>query len=175
MNNKDILIDMQVIDTFDKLNTTYHFKINQKNKDNVDYIMKLINDEMMILNYTRSDIVDMLIIYQFKLKDSEYKNVLWSCFGDIMVENLKNNISEDSIQCRDCGNRFVPNYHNEKLCDECAKYKPVEEKIIKCVDCGEEVVVDTGARQSDRCDKCYEMYRKRYKATKERERRKKLM
>ena len=98
MNNKDILIDTNVTDKFDELNTAYHFQINQKNKRNVNYIMKLVNDEMMKLgrklNYSRSDIVDMLIVYLFKLKDSEHKNVLWSCFGDVIVENLKNNIQK---------------------------------------------------------------------------------
>ena len=163
MCNKDILVDMEVIEKFDELNTTYHFKINQKNKSNVNYIMKLVNDEMMTLNYSRSDIVDMLVVYQFKLKDSEYKNVLWNCFGDVIVENLKNNISEDSIQCRDCGNRFIPNYHNEKLCDKCAKYQPIENKTINCIDCGKEVVVDGIVKNKKRCDECQKEHNKAVK------------
>lgn len=158
MNNKDILIDTNVTDKFDELNTTYHFQINQKNKRNVNYIMKLVNDKMMKLgrklNYSRSDIVDMLIVYLFKLKDSEHKNVLWSCFGDVIVENLKNNIPEDSIQCEKCGHRFIPNYHNEKLCDKCSVYQPIGTKIIVCIDCSKEVEVDAKDNKTARCDDC---------------------
>lgn len=160
MHNKDILVDMEVIEKFDELNTMYHFKINQKNKSNVNYIMKLVNDEIMTLGYDRSDIVDMLVAYQFKLTDSEHKNVLWSCFGDVIVENLRNNISEDSIQCRDCGNRFIPNYHNEKLCNKCATYQPIENKTIACIDCGKEVLVDARNMTKVRCDGCQKEHRK---------------
>lgn len=167
MNNKDILIDTNVTDKFDELNTTYHFQINQKNKRNVNYIMKLVNDEMMKLglklNYSRSDIVDMLIVYLFKLKDSEHKNVLWSCFGDVIVENLKNNIPEDSIQCEKCGHRFIPNYHNEKLCDNCSVYQPMGTKIIVCIDCSKEVKVDARNMTKTRCDECYKIYRRKKK------------
>ena len=45
-------------------------------------------------------------------------------------------------------------------------------KYIQCIDCGEWVEVDIKDSQTNRCKSCYTAYRKRYKAEKERNRRK---
>ena len=88
--------------------------------------------------------------------------------------NLKNNIPENSIQCKKCGLRFIPNKSNQKLCDKCSTYQPIGIKIIKCIDCGKDIEVDALDNQTNRCEKCYEIYRKKYKAIKEKERRDRL-
>ena len=38
-------------------------------------------------------------------------------------------------------------------------YKPQEEKIIKCIDCGKEFII-TGNSKRARCNNCYKEYRK---------------
>ena len=51
--------------------------------------------------------------------------LLWSCFGDVIVENLKKNISGLGKVCQMCGHRFVPDkYVGERqvVCsEECAR------------------------------------------------------
>ena len=37
----------------------------------------------------------------------------------------------------------------------------VEIKIIKCIDCGKEVEVDSRNMTKERCDECYEIHRKK--------------
>ena len=59
-------------------------------------------------------------------------------------------------------------------CDVCGNYQPIETKTIICIDCGKEVEVDALDNQTNRCEKCYEIYRKKYKAIKEKERRDRL-
>lgn len=52
-------------------------------------------------------------------KRSQYKDTLWLCFGDIIVENLKNNIKEKYIYCEKCGT-LVEYYNNKKYCKDCS-------------------------------------------------------
>ncbi len=63
-----------------------------------------------------------------------------------------------SIQCDKCGERFVPNAPNQKLCDKCGAYQPQETKTIICVDCGKEVVVDSKDNETCRCEECRKIH-----------------
>lgn len=164
MKNKFIEIDDVVIDTYNKLNRKYHYQIEQKNKENVLYIIKTIRDELLSLEYDENDVCDMLVRELFSNRKTKNKELLFQCFGGIIVKNLKNNIPSDSIQCEKCGERFVPNAPNQKKCDRCNKYQPQETKIIKCIDCCEEVVVDSLSRRI-RCDECYKKERSRINAS----------
>lgn len=41
-----------------------------------------------------------------------------------------------------------------KYCEECAKYEPIGEKTVVCVDCGAEFVVDGSNKRTYRCAEC---------------------
>ena len=162
MSNKDIEIDNSVIAIYNQLNKEYHFKINQKNKNNVDYIIKVVREKMLSLGYNEIDITDMLVKYLYGTKKTSHKEILWSCFGEVIVENLKNNIPIGSIQCEKCGCRFIKKVYNQKLCDTCSTYQPIGTKTITCIDCGKEVEVDAKDTKTNRCDRCYKAYRTEY-------------
>lgn len=121
MNNKFIKIDDDVIEKYNDLNQKYHFKVEQKNKDNVNYIVSQIKKELLNFNYSEIEITDMLVRHLYSHKKTPHKEILWQCFGDVLVNNLKNNIPANSIQCEKCGERFVPKNNKQKYCDECAK------------------------------------------------------
>ena len=160
MKNKFIEIDENIIDEYNILNREYHFKIEQKNQDNVNYIIGIVKEKLLSLNYCESDITDMLVKHLYSHKKTPHKEILWKCFGNVIVENLKNNIPVDSIQCEKCGERFIQNASNQKLCDTCGTYQPIGTKTIICIDCGEEVEVDALSRRI-RCDKCQKTERQR--------------
>jgi hypothetical protein len=63
MKNKFIEIDDIVIDTYNKLNRKYHYQIEQKNKDNVTYIIKIIKEELLSFEYDLNDVCNMLEDY----------------------------------------------------------------------------------------------------------------
>ncbi|MDR2277357.1 MAG: hypothetical protein LBE23_05820 [Vagococcus sp.] len=153
MRNKEIDLSNEVIDTYNILNKKYHFRIEQKNQSNVEYIVKLIRDELLVLGYIESDLSDILVKYLYT-KKTAHKEVLWKCFGENIVNNLKSNINPNSIQCEKCGKRFVQEHHNQKLCNKCSDYQPIGTKIIKCVDCGKEFEIDSRNMTKDRCDEC---------------------
>lgn len=163
MKNKFIEIDETVISTYNKLNRKYHFLIEQKNKENINYVLKLIKDELLSLEYNEHDISDMLVRELFSNRKTKNKEILFQCFGHIIVENLNNNIPKNSIQCEKCGDRFVKSFHNQRFCNKCTTYEPLGKKIIKCVDCGKEVEVDARNMTKNRCDECYKVYRRKKK------------
>jgi hypothetical protein len=121
MNNKFISIDKEIIEEYNKLNKAYHFKIDQKNQNNVNYIIYIVKDELLKLSNNESELTDILVKYLYSCRKTPHKEILWKCFGDTIVKNLRNNVSEYSIQCEKCGERFIPNNNKQKYCNICAK------------------------------------------------------
>ena len=142
-----------------ELNKVYHFKID---KDYVDMprdsitntqmkhdlffkrVGNEIKTELSQFGYSESEVVDILVKFLYHVKPSKHKAALWFCYGDYIVENLKRN------NCK------------------------ADTKIIQCIDCGEWFESSIFDSAKDRCDECYEVYRKKYKALKEKERRERL-
>lgn len=61
-------------------------------------------------------IVNTLVVYLYTLRNSSSKKTLWACFGDIIVQNLKNNVSGKERICKVCGKRFTPKVDNQICC-----------------------------------------------------------
>lgn len=81
--------------------------------------------------------------------------------------NWKNNGGYD--KCESCGRLFRKSRYR-KYCHECAKYQPTGDKIVICVDCGQEFTVDARNMTKCRCDDCQVEYRRKW----DRERKRKL-
>lgn len=79
------------------------------------------------------------------------------------------------IRCDKCG-KLIRKIGTKKYCPDCLNdnpyYDPIETKIIKCIDCGKELEVDSKDTKTERCNDCYIKYRRIYKAQKEKNRRK---
>jgi len=88
-------------------------------------------------------------------------------------QNIEKNLSEGSAYCVKCGVRFIKDTPQRIYCTspKCQEYQPIGTKVIKCVDCGKKFEVDARNMTKVKCDPCYEMHRKKYKAEKEKERR----
>ena len=57
-------------------------------------------------------------------------------------------------ECKSCGRLFKVRT-NGQYCKKCSPvYKPVETKIITCVDCGNEVIINGNSSRKIRCDDC---------------------
>ena len=95
------------------------------------YLPKYVRDK--IIEETRYDldyITNTLVVYFYTIKKSSNKELLWSCFGDIIVENLKKNV-KDKI-CPICGKRFVPAVNNQIVCSEpCARLIKAQKQYIR--------------------------------------------
>lgn len=140
MSNKSILCSKEVSDLYNELNKQYRYMINMKDEyvDNMRYIACKIREEFGKFGYSDETITDMLVEYLYG-KDKRYKQLLWFCYGQCIVNNLENNVLNDPELKEELG------------------YKKT--KIIQCIDCGEwfEVPIES---KSDRCEFCNTIYQR---------------
>lgn len=102
--------------------------------------------ELSSLGYSDLDITDILVRYLYGIKQSKYKDILWTCYGDYIYTNIKRNFSKLNI----------------------------EKKTIQCVDCLKWFYVSNNDNVTNRCCNCYQKYRKKRKIETQKERRNKL-
>ena len=173
MNNAKINTDEKVIEKYNELNNTYHFRLDKKSEDvnKMNYVLSTIKSDLLEFGYDEIQITDMLVKYLFT-KRTDRKKILWKCFGDIIVDNLKRNIAANSRMCSKCGSRFLQDADNQKLCNKCSTYQPISTKTINCIDCGEEVEIDGIVKNKKRCDNCQKKYIRKLKTDKQKEYRK---
>lgn len=96
-------------------------EINESVDDEDLWIYKKIREKLLVfgeVNY----VVNTLVNYCYTVKVNSSKKILWSCFGDVLVGNLKKNTEDLGNICPICGKRFVPINSLQKCCSiECAK------------------------------------------------------
>ena len=88
------------------------------------YMYEKIREEILKVNSNVEYVVNVLIKYLYETKPTGKKLLLWSSFGDVLVENLNNNIDEtigkDIVLCERCGERVEITTGNKTYCsDEC--------------------------------------------------------
>lgn len=134
MENSTIICSKEVSDLYDELNKQYRYMINMKDEyiDNLRYVACKIRDEFSKFGYSNETITDMLVEYLYG-RDKRYKQLLWFCYGQYVVNNLEKNISVNKtkvIQCIDCGEWFEIDIYNSKTC-RCENCQHEETKRIK--------------------------------------------
>ena len=138
MQNSGIICSKEVSDLYDRLNKQYRYMVNMKDEyaDNLRYVACKIRDEFSAVGYANETIADMLIEYLYG-RNKRYKQLLWFCYGQYVVNNLEENIG-------------VP-----------------KTKFIQCEDCGEWFETDSSNKRSSRCPGCQEINRREYKKIKQ--------
>jgi hypothetical protein len=136
MNNKNIESNQDIIDIYTELDLKKHFMIDNSDDgetNNVTYLYNEIKNKILKINNDINYVVDVLVEYLYKDKKSSYKTTLWECFGDIIVDNLRNNINksieDDYILCEVCGERIEDTTSNKKYCKKCAKKINIQKTI----------------------------------------------
>lgn len=134
MKNKTINCDNSVIDLYNKLNSKYRymFNNNENNITNLNYIKGKLLEEFRSFGYSDDEITDMLVYYLYTNK-KRYKQLLWGLFGDIIYNNLCNNIANQKskiIQCDYCGDYFEVGIKNTKAC-RCLTCQSIVNRQIK--------------------------------------------
>ena len=67
-------------------------------------------------------VVNTLVAYLYTVRKTSAKKGLWDSFGDVIIQNLKNNLNQESKICKICGKRFVPKRIDQVTCSvECAR------------------------------------------------------
>ena len=128
MKNKNVELNQEIINEYTKLDLRHHFMVNKTDEgetSNIVYLYNEIRNKLLELNKDTYYVTDVLVKYLYNHKKSNYKTTLWECFGDVVIENLKNNvekkIGDDTILCEICGERIEVEgkAYSKKYCNEC--------------------------------------------------------
>ena len=131
MSNPQIICSKEVSDLYDELNKQYRYMINMKDEyiDNLRYIACKIRKEFAQFGYSEETITDMLVEYLYG-KGKRYKQLLWFCYGQYVVNSLERNIEVKKT------------------------------KFIQCIDCGEWIEVPVNDGMTCRCENCLKIYKR---------------
>lgn len=117
-----------IIDLYEELDKKKFFSKPQDEYIENDYDLYMytkIRNELLDLNSDINYVVDVLVKHLYEKKKTNKKLSLWSAFGDVLVENLKNNIDEtvgkDVVLCERCGERVEKTNGRKRLCFECSQ------------------------------------------------------
>ena len=156
MNNPNIQVDKKLLKCYEKFNKTFRFKINMEDyrTNNLIIIYDEVKNKLSEFGYSDIEITDMLVQSLYYEGNRKSKEVLWFCYGDIILENLKRNIGNKTYMCEICGERFKKNVHNQKKCKECQESSSQCYKTIICVDCKKEIIVSNKDNKTERCKEC---------------------
>lgn len=133
-----------------------------KDEDSIQYTFKTIRDTMFDGEVNPKYVVDSIIYGIFNVRDADNKMMFWGAFGDIVLENLINNLSKMDAQiklCDGCYNRYDIEA-NKFICPYCGLSK----KYIKmiCESCGAVFFSASNvASQRKYCSSCYNDHRKK--------------
>lgn len=134
MSDPAIICRKEISDLYDRLNKQYRYMINRKdeNTDNLRYIARKIREEFQKCGDSEESVSNMLVEYLYG-RNKRYKQLLWFCYGQIVVTNLEKNIEVKktrTIPCTDCGGWIEVDIkdHRTQRCPSCKK------KYIKIYD-----------------------------------------
>ena len=71
------------------------------------WVFKKIREKLLSLG-EKDYVINTLIVYSYTVKKNSTKKLLWACFGEEMVQNLKVNTKDLGKICPICGKRFKP-------------------------------------------------------------------
>lgn len=164
-NKEDKYYNEDINKIFDRWNKKYGNNLvideDDLDKNNIIALANQVKDDLRKIEKDENNILNSLVVFLYKKPSSRKKKLLWYVFGEELFNNLNNNINKEETVCSKCGKRS-----DEKLisgkCFNCrqAEIKSTGFKMIKCIDCGKELLIKSRSR-AIRCDECAAAERKR--------------
>lgn len=131
MSNPNTEIRQDIVDVYDEVSNYHCFKGGlSETYSNTQYITQQILDKMLSVEPDIVVLSDVLVKYLYGKLSTRRKNVLWYCFGDIITQNIKSNLTkkygEKSKPCIICGERIEITTSNNMMCEKCSYEKQLE-------------------------------------------------
>lgn len=133
----DINVNSAIIEQYKYYNKRQNllFKTEDESHSNQEELFmyqyirnKIIEDTGEGLDY----IVNTLVSYLYTVQKTGTKKMLWACFGDVIVANLKRNAAGLGKICVVCGKRFTPITNNQITCGEkCGHILDVQKRRLR--------------------------------------------
>lgn len=119
MNTKYPEPSQKLIDKYNELNKSKYRELNDDSKSGEFRFDEYMRKELSALHKSDKYIVDVLIEYLYS-SGNKNKEALWDAYGDIVYENILNNLG-DTISCEVCKMRIKMTNGNKHYCEVCAK------------------------------------------------------
>ena len=129
--------------------------VSSKININDDFINQLSQGDNQLISIIHSGLISLNFVKQCKqtgnvaIKIKDYENVGW--YFDYY------NHVDGVVLCDYCGQPFKQRRKDSRLCNKHNEYQPIEKKIIKCINCGKEVEVDSKDTKTIRCSQCQDL------------------
>ena len=144
---------------FDKWNKKYGNNVNlneddDTNKNNLVAVATQVKADLNAVEPDDIKVINSLVRFLYSKPSTRKKKLFWYIYGEQLYTNLLSNVENKNI-CRQCGGRIDDVLVRGK-CFKCRQEEIKKlggKKLIKCIDCGKDVVVDSRSRVN-RCDKC---------------------
>jgi DNA-directed RNA polymerase subunit RPC12/RpoP len=123
MKKGSIKIDQQIVDEYINLDRSKKWLMKKTESTKTThkfFVYQQIRKEILQINNNIDYIVDMLVQYLYRDKNSKFKETLWWSFGDILLEHIINNLNISEVCC-DCGSRFIQIKQRQIRCNSCQK------------------------------------------------------
>jgi hypothetical protein len=149
---------------FDRWNKKYGNNVNineddDTNKNNLHAVAVQVKKDLNAIEPDDNKVINSLVVFLYKNSSTRKKKLFWYIYGEQLYNNLLYNIEHKNI-CRQCGCRT----NEELIRNKCFKCRQEEikkldgKKLIKCKDCGKDVIVDAKSRII-RCEECHKIER----------------
>lgn len=122
--NFTVLKDNPIIQAYDYWNT-HQYLFNSSDdiylKQEDLYMYQQIRKNIIEQTGASLDfIVNSLVAYFYTVRESSNKKMLWSCFGDVILKNIQDNLIKHDLGkiCSICGYRFKPKQSNYEYCSK---------------------------------------------------------
>lgn len=128
MNDKGVELDQKIIEKYKELEIENIYDVidynsNYYEKNNLSYEFLKIRSELLTMHDSDKYVVDVLIKYLYMHRPTNKKLTLWSCFGDIILDNLTIDLTKkfkyEAIECAECGKLIEKKSKNTTYCPSC--------------------------------------------------------
>lgn len=156
MKDTSTSIDKELINDYIVFNRSYHYMLNMEDEycSNISYLAKDFRNTLSEkYRYSDDKITDILVKYLYGKAHSKSKESLWFCYGENIVNNLKNKLNDNYVKCPSC-NEFYKKMdilQDHNYCPDCIESKL---KQNTCVDCGKTFFTNSKNQRQNRCDSC---------------------
>lgn len=160
-DKNDLYYNDEVNKIFDKWNKKYGNNINineddDTNKNNLHAVAIQVKSDLNKVEPDDNNVINSLVSFLYKNPSTRKKKLFWYIYGEQLYNNLLENVEHKNI-CRQCGCRTDESLIRGK-CFKCRQEEIKNlggKKLIKCIDCGKDVIVESRSRDI-RCLSCKE-------------------
>ena len=114
--------DKPLLDLYYKLSKSVNYRMSDDGtKNNFNFVYHRVRRQLLETDPNIYHLTDVLVKQLFHIRKAQRKTLFWECFGDVVLENLKENVDQNTIMCAKCGARVLPSHRSQIYCPSCAR------------------------------------------------------